>query len=220
MDLWHFTPLSHVPCILFHGALFSIEEMDRRKLTAPGRESRDDDIQRGVGNVVKTSTMPYWDMLSKEMRKGIPHVLIRYPADPVLWAGTSFGDRNVWENDWTLNDSYEFAEQHVFVRKKQHAGNSPPEIYIEQELPLVGLAKSLYTYLMDETRLLEGCLERLEIVCPAGVRMMTAGEKGWPFPDYCHDDYMRNREGYLGRVEQYFGSLTINSLRRGVEINL
>ncbi len=216
-DLWHFTPLCNVPCIFFHGALFGIEELDRRGLIVPGRESREDDISKGVGNVVKTSTIPYWNMLGKDMRDGIPHVLIRYATDPILWADTTFGDRNVWENGWVQGNSYEFAEQYVFVRSGQYAGSSPPEIYIERELPLGQLTKSLYTYLGDETRLLEGCLNRLSIACP--VRVLTAGERSWPFPDRCHDDYIRFREGRLARVEEYFGALTIESLGRGVEID-
>lgn len=216
-ELWHFTPLSHVPCILFHEVVISIEELDRRRLRVPGRESKQDDIQKGVGNVVKTSSQAYWAMLSGEMRAGVPHVLIRYSADPVLWADTTFGDRNVWENGWTRGDSYEFAEQRVFVRKGQYAGQSPPEIYIERELPLSPYAKSVYAYLRDETSLLEGCLQRLGITCP--VRLMTAGEKRQPFPDHCHDDYMRNREDHLGRIGQYLTTVTIDSLQRGVEFD-
>lgn len=216
MDLWHFAPLYHAPSILLHGAVYSIEELERRGLRVIDRASREDDIARGVGNVVKVSTQPYWHMLSRLMRDGIPHILVRFSADPVLWADTTFGDRNVWENGWNHGDSYEFAEQRVFVRKGQYAGGSPPEIYVARELPLTGVAISVYTYLREETGLLEDCLQRLGIRCPT--RLMTAGERNWPFPDRCHDDYMANRGPHLDRLRRYFAGLTIASLRRGVEI--
>lgn len=215
-ELWHFTPLSYMPCILLHGSLFSIEELDRRGLEVPGRESREDDIRKGAGNVVKTSTQPYWHMLSGQMRNGVPHVLIRFSADPVLWIDTTFGDRNIWENGWMRGGTYEFAEQYVFIRKGQYVGGSPPEVYIERELPLAGLARSIYTYLLDETRLLEKCLTRLGIDSP--VKLMTAGVRNSPFPDRCHDDYMQNREESFRKTQEYFGTVTIESLHRGVEI--
>ncbi len=214
-DLWHFAPVSHVPSILFHGVVYSIQELDRRRLRVVDRASRDDDIRKGVGDVVKTSTMPYWGMLSLGMRQGIPHVLIRFGNEPVLWADTTFGDRNVWENGWRRDASYEFAERYVFVRGPEYAGGSPPEIYIERELPLTPIARSVYTYLRDETELLETCLRRLGIVCP--VRLMTAGEKRWPFPDRCHEEYATNRAPHLARIRRYFEGLTVDSLRRGVE---
>jgi len=215
-DLWHFAPLSHAPSILFHRAVYSIEELERRGLRVIDRASREDDIRRGVGNVVKVSTQPYWHMLSRLMRDGIPHILVRFSADPVLWADTTFGDRNVWENGWNHGDSYEFAEQRVFVRKGQYAGTSPPEIYVERELPLTPHAKSLYTYLRDETEPLERLMARLGIGTP--IRPVTAGPKARPFPDHCHDDYTSNRAEHLEKVRRYFDSLTLQSLQRGVEI--
>jgi len=215
-DLWHFTPLCHLPCILYHGALFSIEELDRRGLRVPARESREDDIRKGVGDFVKTSTSPYWHMLSRVMRKGEPHVLIRLSTIPVLWAGTSFGDRNIWDNDWQQDSKYEFAEARVFVRREQFAGSSPPEIYVERTLPLPGVAEAIYTYLREETQVLESCLGRLRIAPP--VRIMTAGEKNRPFPNFCHDDYIQNRAMHIERVRDYFATVASDSLRRGVEV--
>ena len=214
-DLWHFTPLSHVPCILAHGAIFSIEELARRGLNVPPRSSRDDDIRKGVGNVVKTSTMPYWKMLTLEMGRGVPHVFFRLSTEPVLWEDTSFGDRNVWENPWTRDRSYDFARDRIFVRRN-FVGSSPPEIYIETELPLAGLVRSIYPYLLDEREVLERCLCRLGIVPP--VKPVTAGPRARPFPDRCHDEYVANRNAHFQRLQGYFETVTLESLHRGVEI--
>jgi hypothetical protein len=211
-DLWHFTPLSCVPCILLHGAVFSIEEADRRRVKVPTRASREDDVRRGIGDVVKVSTRPYWKMLSLVMRQGIPNVLMRFSNTPVLWAGTSFGDRNAWENGWRRDDSYEFAERFVFTRPP-YAGGSPPEVYVERELPLTE-AVAIHGYLGDETRSLEDCLKRLGLASP--VRIMTARQN---FPDSCRADYMSNRGSHIEKVNTYFDRVSIESLGRGVEID-
>lgn len=95
-------------------------------------------------------------------------------------------------------------------------GSSPPEIYIEKELPLRGFVRSIHPYLLDEREILEGCLGRLGIAPP--VRLVTAGPRARPFPDRCHDEYMANRDAHFHRVKNYFETVTMDSLRRGVEI--
>ncbi len=188
----------------------------RRGLNVPPRPSRDDDIRKGVGNAVKTSTMPYWKMLTLEMARGVPHVFFRLTTEPVYWEDTSFGDRNVWENGWTRGSSFEFARDRVFVRRENFMGSSPPEIYVEKELPLMGSVRSIHPYLLDEREILERCLGRLGIAPP--VRLVTAGPRARPFPDRCHDEYMANRDVHFPRVKKYFETVTTDSLRRGVEI--
>lgn len=184
----------------------------------PPRDSWEDDKARGVGNVVKLSSMPYWLMLGRYMREGIPHVFMRFPMDPiVLWQDASFGDRNIWEDGWTRGTTLEFARERAFVRKPQWSGNSPPEFYIQDGLDLDDNVVAMYTYMPDETRMLETCLHRLGIAVPS--RLMTAGERNHPFPGSCHDDYVNRRMARLARIQEYFDSVTVESLDRGVELS-
>ena len=215
-SLWHFTRLACAPAILHHGALYSIEELERRGLTVPPRPSRDHDIACGVGDFVKLSTMPYWDMLSSLLRAGEPTVLIEFSTTPILLAGTRFGDRNVWEGGWILGDSFEFARDYVLVRKPRWRGGSPPEVYVARELRLVPHARRVLTYTIEEFQLLTECLNRLGIV--PSVQIAPNGPQ-WPFPDRCHDDHQRARGSNLAKVREYFRHLTIESLDRGVEID-
>jgi hypothetical protein len=217
-SLWHFTRLASVPCILFHGTIYSIQQLEARGLYVPARESRQADIDKGVGDYVKISTMPYWDMLSRLLRDGKPHVFIEFTTDPVLFEDTRFGDRNVWDNGWQNGDTFEFARDNVLVRrnKRDWVASSPPEIYVRTELPINPYARRILTYTREDYNLVNECLRRLAI---QGDRMMVIHGPSYPFPDSCHAAHLSARGPQAGRLQTYFNTLTINSLRRGVEID-
>jgi hypothetical protein len=216
--LWHFTRLASVPCILFHGAIYSIERLEALNLQVPPRESRQDDINKGVGNYVKVSTMPYWDMLSRLLRTGEPHVFIEFDTQPALFADTRFGDRNVWDNGWQSGDTFEFARDHVLLRrnKSEWVASSPPEIYIREELPLEPYAHRILTYTREDFTLVIACLERLNI---QGAERLVIHGPNSPFPGFCHGAHVDARAPHVARLQTYFDDLAIDSLNRGVEID-
>lgn len=218
-QLWHFTPLVNLPCVLHHDALFSIDALESRGLHVPQRDSWEADKEKGVGNAVKLSLMPYWKMLGRCMCEGVPHVLMRFPIDPIaFWEDTLFGDRNVWDNDWdnwNPDSSLEFITERIFIRHGEYKADSPPEIYVKEKLELKGQVQTIFAYLPNETRLLEACLRRLGISLPC--RLYTAGEKGRPFPSTTHEEYVRSTEEKMTKIVNYLESVTIDSLNRGVE---
>jgi hypothetical protein len=212
---WHFAPLVCVPCILFHGAILSIEKQDELGLTVPQRESRDADIAKGVGGVVKLSRLPYWKMLAKGMRTGKPEAILELTIDPIIWEGTYFGNANVWEIGWKTGESLEFASEKVFVSPSKWECASPPEIYVPEDLPLKGTLIKIYTVLEEERRELSDCLHRLEIT--GGVDVFAAGFSA-PYPDTCRDEYLKNQPEQFKPLREYLRSVSEDSLKRGIEI--
>lgn len=216
-NTWHFSPLCCVPSILFRNSLLSIEEANRLGLRVPARESRDYDIEKGVGDVVKLShTYPYWKMLSKIMRRGTPEVIFELANDPILWAGTYFGNSNVWEFVWQTGSSLDFASQKVFVSRSKWDGNSPPEIYVPKQVPLDGILIRIHTVLDEERGELEGCLRRLNLL--RGIALFSSGFSP-PFPGSCRDEYLKNQPEHFQGIRRYFGRVSEESLRRGVELD-
>ena len=218
-ELWHFTPLQCVPCILNCGALLSIEQLEQQDLKFPRRASYNDDINAGVKDAVKLSTKPYWKMLSDALRKGEPQALLRFTCTPVYWDGTFFGDRNVWENDWTKDDTIDFARERVFVAREEYYSNSPPEIYVPESLPLESPLGVICTYTEEERQMLSGCLERLDL--GKNVRIFSAGHGyGSPFPNDCKQMYDGNGGSVIGLIRTYFERVTLESLSHGVELEI
>ncbi len=215
-NTWHFSPLCCVPSILFRNSLLSIEEANRLGLRVPARESRDDDIEKGVGDVVKLSHYPYWNMLSKIMRCGTPEVMFQLANDPILWAGTYFGNSNVWESVWQTGSSLDFASQKVFVSRSKWDGSSPPEIYIPKEVPLDGVLITIHTVLEEERTELQSCLRRLNLL--SEIDLFTSGFSS-PFPDHCRDEYLQNQPEHFRRIRRYFRRVSEQDLGRGVELD-
>ena len=116
---------------------------------------------------------------------------------------------------WEPGSSLDFIKERVFVRHGEYYAGSPPEIYITELLELNGLVQTIITYLPNETRLLEKCLERLRISLPR--RLYTAGEKQRPFPNNIHEKYIQSVSPRMDKIESYFERVTIDSLKRGVE---
>lgn len=215
-NTWRFDPLCCVPSILFHGRLYSIERQQGLGLHVPQRESREDDIAKGVGDVVKLSAnYPYWKMLSCLMREGRPEVMLELTVDPILWEGTCFGNGNVWEAAWEQGEDFNFACEKVFVPRSKWDTTSPPEIYVPRELPLEGVLIRIHTVLEEEREELESCLDRLNLL--ENVELFTAGFSS-PFPNECREDYLANRAGPFDRVRKYLRQVTRRTLEKGVEI--
>lgn len=203
-----------VPCILHYGRVFSIEQQARLGLLVPQRGSREDDIRKGVGDVVKISVLPYWKMLSALLRQGNPEVMLEFTNEPIYWEGTFFGNSNVWENAWTPGDTHEFAATKVFVPRSQWDTPSPPEIYVPRELPIADTLLKVHTILEEERVELKNCMQRLGF---RDLDVFTAGFS-FPFPNAGRDDYIKNSPPYFARVRGYLRNVTRESLARGVEI--
>lgn len=218
-ELWHFTPLQCVPCILNCRVLLSIEQLEQQGLKFPCRASYDDDIKAGVKDAVKFSTKPYWKMLSDVLRRGKPQALLRFACTPIYWDGTFFGDRNVWEFGWRKGNSFDFAREHVFVARDKYCAGSPPEIYVPESSPLEGQLGVICTYTEEERQMLSGCLERLDL--GKNVRIFSAGHGyGSPFPNDCKQMYDDNRGSFIGLIRTYFERVTLESLSHGVELDV
>lgn len=212
---WHFCPLACVPCILHHGRVLSIRQQERLGLVVPQRESRDDDIRKGVGDVVKISILPYWRMLSAILRQGKPEVMLEFTTEPIYWEDTFFGNSNVWENCWMSGDTYQFAAEKVFVPRSQWDAPSPPEIYVPRELPIRNTLVKVHTILEEERVELKNCAQRLEF---REVDVFTAGFS-FPFPNAGRDDYLKNQPAHFQKIRRYLRNVDKQSLSRGVEID-
>lgn len=212
--LWHFTPLACVPCILHHGAVLSIQELERRGLVVPQRASRDDDIANGVGDVVKLSVLPYWKMLGASMRQGVPEAMLEFSIEPVLWSDTTFGNSNVWEACWVTAGTFEFAVEKVFVRQSQWDGQSPPEIYVANNLPLAGVLMKIHTVLDEERASLKACLDRLGY---AHFDIFAAGFSP-PFPSAAREDYLKHQPNVFKRVSDFLAKIDAKDLSKGVNL--
>jgi hypothetical protein len=209
---WHFTPIICVPCILYHGRVLSIRQLERRGLVVPPRASKDDDIRAGVADVVKLSILPYWRMLGSIMRQGNVEVMLEFTVDPVLWDNTTFGSSNVWETCWERDESYDFAAEKVFVPRSQWCGTSPPEIYVAQELPIDGCLIKVHTVLEQERVELKNALHRLGI---GRVDVFTAGFS-FPFPSAAREEYLKRQPEVFEKVRQYLRNVSTANLREGV----
>ena len=181
-------------------------------MVVPQRASREDDIARGVGDVVKLSVLPYWKMLGTSLRQGTPEAMLEFSVDPAFWADTTFGNSNVWEGCWETGSNYEFAAGKVFVPRSQWDGQSPPEIYVANHLPINGILRKVHTVLEEERVQLKSCLDRLGC---AQVDIFTAGFS-FPFPGAAREDYLKHQPKKFSKVSEFLRSVTAKELEKGV----